>query len=297
MPAPLAAIDIGSNTIHLLVGEVRSGKVLPITSERIQASLGKGVDQTGRIEDKRLRVAADSVELFVEIARLSGVRSPAIIATSAVRDAENGPDLIGAIRTYTQLNVQLLSGDQEALLGFKGALSAVKIQGSAPVLVVDLGGGSAQLSLGVGAGGSPQKEVSLPLGSNRTTERFVTADPPKSKDLQKLQAYVVDALPGWKLPRDTAVVAVGGSARALVRLTDEKLTAERLQRLASDLSKRPSREIARDSGVTPVRARVLPAAATTLAALLTRYGVASLTVAQTGLREGVLLTLAEGGKI
>lgn len=296
MPKPLAAIDIGSNTIHLLVGEVKDAAVIPITSERIQARLGAGVDGTGRIENRRLRIATEAVALFAEIAASSGAPQPAIVATSAVRDAENGQDLVGAIRILTQLDVRLLSGEKEALLGFRGAMSSVKVGAGSPVVVFDLGGGSAQLSLGTPKGG-PEMDISLPLGSNRTTERFLSSDPPKAKELQKLRQAVIDALPGWKLPKGAAIVAVGGSARALGRLTTDQLTVERLDALAAELSRDPSRVVARDFGIPPIRARVLPAAATTLAALLAKYSQPSLAVAQTGLREGVLLTLAEGGKL
>lgn len=291
-----AVIDIGSNTIHLLVGEVHDSKVLPVSSERVAARLGSGVEKAGRIEPDRLRLALDSVLLLTKVAVLNGAPRPAVVATSAVRDAENGQDLVGAIRLLTELDVRLLSGDEEAFLGFRGAMSAVDIKPSAPVLVVDLGGGSAQLVQGDAASG-PRKEVSLPLGTNRTTERYLPSDPPKAKQLQELRKGVLELLPPWKLPEKIAVVAVGGSARALLSLSPGEFTAESLYALAAEMRQRESGVLARERGLTPVRARVLPAAATTLAAILECYGLPSLCVARGGLREGVLLTLSEGGKV
>ena len=94
--SPHAVIDVGSNTIHLLVGEVHNGAVLPITGEKVSARLGAGVDETGSIEKARIPLAADAISLFAQLAALNGAPQPAVLATSAVRDAKNpaGPALI-----------------------------------------------------------------------------------------------------------------------------------------------------------------------------------------------------------
>ncbi len=297
MAKPQSVIDIGSNTIHLLVGRVRDGAVLPINSERLSARLGTGVDKTGRIEEARLRVALETVELFVRVAALYGAPSPVIVATSAVRDAENGADLVGAIRALTELDVRLLSGEEEASLGFKGAMSAVGTSGRGPVMVVDLGGGSGQLVVGDGSARRPKLEISLPLGTNRITERYLAHDPPKPKELEAAKAGVGEMLPTWRLPPQTEVVAVGGSARALYSLRSQEFTAEQLDAVMREMVRQPSSVLAREHGLNPVRARVLPAAAVTLAAILERYTLPRLCVARGGLREGVLLTLADGGKV
>ena len=86
-------IDVGSNTIHLLVGEVEAGAVVPVTGEKVSARLGSGVEKTGIIAAERLKVGAAAIELFARISALNGVHEPAVLATSAVRDAENGPEL------------------------------------------------------------------------------------------------------------------------------------------------------------------------------------------------------------
>lgn len=296
MKGPLAAIDIGSNTIHLLVGKVADGSVLPLTSERVAARLGAGVDKTGRIETERLRVALLAVDLFARVARLYGVEQPAIVATSAVRDAANGGDLVGAIRTMTSLDVRLLSGEQEAELGFRGAMSAVQAPRVDTALVIDLGGGSAQLILGDRRSG-PSREISLQLGTNRVTERNRLSDPPTRKQLKAAHAHALETIPDWSVSEVTPVIAIGGSARALYNLYRTQLTRGRLIEIARELSEVPSGVLARENGLTPVRARVLPAAAVTLAAILEKLDLPCLNVARTGLREGVILTLAEGAHI
>ncbi len=285
-----SVVDVGSNTIHLLVGKVEGGAVLPVTSEKISARLGAGVEKTGRLDDERLALAVEAISFFAGIAALNGAPSPEILATSAVRDAQNGPELVERVREGTGLSMRLISGEKEAALGFRGALSAVGREG--PVLVVDLGGGSAQLILGEASEG-PEKRVSLPLGTNRTTERFVEGDPPTDEELGALREHVPQLLPDWDVG-EAEVVAVGGSARAMLRITNDGLTVERLWRLSAEVREGPSVVLAREQGLAPERARVLPAAITTLAAILEHFGKEELIVARGGIREGTLLALAEG---
>jgi exopolyphosphatase / guanosine-5'-triphosphate,3'-diphosphate pyrophosphatase len=286
-------IDVGSNTIHLLVGKVENGGVMPVTGEKVSARLGAGVEKTGRIQGERLELASEAIGMFARISALNGAPEPAILATSAVRDAENGPELNEKVAKLTGLNMRLISGEEEADLGFRGAISAVGSSWEGPALVVDLGGGSAQLIVGEPSSG-PLMQVSLPLGTNRTTERFVEHDPPKKKELRALDEHVKEMMPGWGLSPRIRVVAVGGSARAMLRITRDRLTLGRLRELAAEISECPSGELARQTGLTPERSRVMPAAVTTLAAVLERFGKDELTVARGGIREGTILALAGG---
>ena len=285
-----SVIDVGSNTIHLLVGEVDDGAVIPVAGEKISARLGAGVEKTGHLDERRLGLAAEAIKLFVGIAAMNGASPPEILATSAVRDAGNGQELVDRVREATGLEMRLISGEKEAALGFRGALSAVRHEGK--VLVVDLGGGSAQLILGDTREG-PDERVSLPLGTNRTTERFVREGPPTESELGALGEHVGRLLPAWDIG-DAEVVAVGGSARAILKITRDGLTADRLWRLYLETSGLASGVLAREHGLAPERARVLPAAITTLAAVLEHFGKGELTVARGGIREGTLLALDEG---
>jgi exopolyphosphatase / guanosine-5'-triphosphate,3'-diphosphate pyrophosphatase len=286
-------IDVGSNTIHLLVGKVENGGVMPVTGEKVSARLGAGVEKTGRIQDERLELASEAIGMFTRISALNGAPEPAILATSAVRDAENGPELNEKVAKLTGLNMRLISGEEEADLGFRGAISAVGSSWEGPALVVDLGGGSAQLIVGEPSSG-PLMQVSLPLGTNRTTERFVEHDPPKRKELRALDEHVKEMMPGWGVSPRIRVLAVGGSARAMLRITRDRLTLGRLRELAAEISERPSGELARETGLSPERTRVMPAAVTTLAAVLECFGKDELTVARGGIREGTILALAGG---
>jgi exopolyphosphatase/guanosine-5'-triphosphate,3'-diphosphate pyrophosphatase len=286
-------IDVGSNTIHLLVGEVEDGGVLPVTGEKVSARLGAGVDKSGRIVEGRLTLAEEAIQLFTKISALNGAPEPAILATSAVRDAANGQELIDRVAGLTGLEMRLISGDEEADLGFRGAVSAVGKTWEGAALVVDLGGGSAQLIVGEASNG-PLMQISLPLGSNRTTEKFVESGPPKKKELKALGKHVKGMMPGWSLASGAPVVAVGGSARAMLKITQDRLTVERLRRLATEITDRTSAVLSREYGLAPERARVLPSAITTFAAILEHFDREDLTVARGGLREGTILTLAKG---
>lgn len=294
--ARFSVIDVGSNTIHLLVGEVKDGTVFPVTGEKVSARLGAGVDKTGRIEDERLSLACEAISLFTKISALNGVPEPLILATSAVRDAENGTELGEKVESETGLEMRLISGEKEAELGFMGAVSAVGTPWEGSALVVDLGGGSAQLILGEASSG-PLMQISLPLGTNRTTEKFIENDPPKKKQLKALDEHVKKTLPEWSLTSKVPVVAVGGSARAILKITDDDLTPERLRNLAKEISEDSSGALAREYGLAPERARVMPAAATTLAAVLDRFEKDELTVVRGGIREGALMMLSEGREI
>ena len=285
-----SVVDVGSNTIHLLVGEVDDGGVLPVTGEKVSARLGAGVEKSGRLDERRLTLATEAITLFASIAAMNGAPSPEILATSAVRDAENGRELVDRVREATGLKMRLISGEKEAALGFRGALSALCHEGK--VLVVDLGGGSAQLILGDASGG-PEERVSLPLGTNRTTERFVREDPPTDEEVGSLRQHTGRLLPAWDIG-EAKIVAVGGSARAILKITRDELTADRLWRLSSEARGHPSGVLAREHGLAPERARVLPAAITTLATVLEHFGKRELTVARGGIREGTLLALDEG---
>jgi exopolyphosphatase/guanosine-5'-triphosphate,3'-diphosphate pyrophosphatase len=285
-----SVVDVGSNTIHLLVGEVDDGAVLPVTGEKVSARLGAGVEKTGRLDERRLTLATEAIKLFASIAAMNGAPSPEILATSAVRDAENGRELVDRVWEATGLKMRLISGEKEAALGFRGALSALRHEGK--VLVVDLGGGSAQLILGDARGG-PEERASLPLGTNRTTERFVREDPPTDEELGSLREHTGRLLPAWDVG-GAKIVAVGGSARAILKITRDELTADRLWGLSSEAREHPSGVLAREHGLAPERARVLPAAITTLATVLEHFGKRVLTVARGGIREGTLLALDEG---
>src|SRR5215204_3873847 len=175
--------------------------------------------------------------------------------------------------------MRLVSGEEEALLGFRGAVSTLGASFTREddnALVVDLGGGSAQLALGDISTGL-EKQISQPLGSNRLTERYVYHEPPKPEELATLHKVVLATLPGWDMAEGAFVVAIEGSARTIPKLGGGRPTLECLRRLAAEICTKPSAVLAREE-FSPSRARVLPAAIIIFAAVLEHFGKPSLIV-------------------
>jgi exopolyphosphatase / guanosine-5'-triphosphate,3'-diphosphate pyrophosphatase len=158
-------------------------------------------------------------------------------------------------------------------------------------LVMDLGGGSAQLALGDISTGL-EKQISQPLGSTRLTERYVYHEPPKPEELATLHKVVLATLLGWDMAEGAFVVAIGGSARTIPKLGGGRPTLEYLRRLAAEICTKPSAVLAREE-FSHSRARVLPAAIITLAAVLEHFGKPSLIVTRGGMIEGAILTMAD----
>src|SRR5215204_1044823 len=175
-----AVIDMGSNSTRLLVADVADGAVRELTRETRITRLAQAVDSTGRLADEAIeRVLAALADYKAEIDRLA-VERVAAVATSAVRDAANGSEFLETLRERFGIEARILSGDEEARLTFLGA-TAARRAGGQPTLVLDIGGGSTELVIGV-PGEEPGFHVSTQAGAVRQTERHVTADPPPADD-------------------------------------------------------------------------------------------------------------------
>lgn len=291
---PVGAIDIGSNTIRLLVatGSCRRGalELQPVAKRVEMVRLGMGVDRTGRLEIARLARAVAVVEEFRQVALAHGAAPILAAATSAVRDAANGPAFVAEVAAVSGLDVQIVGGEREAALTFAGATLGQSLDGT--LLVGDLGGGS--LELITARDGTILSGVSLQLGSGRLTERHVTADPPDwamvaavERDACALLAPVAAASP--PIGR---MILVGGTGTSVLKvLADGGRTFTRPQldaALRLLTSARVSR-IARDTGLDIERVRTLAAGAAIIRILLASYGLAAITDGSGGLRQGLIL--------
>ena len=175
-----AVIDVGTNSVKLLVADVAGHEVQPVLENSKQTRLGKGFYETHRLQPEPLAQTARAVAAFANAARKLGATSVRIIATSAARDATNPGDLIAEIAEATNLRLEIISGEQEADWAFRGATSNSKLA-TEPLLLLDAGGGSTEFILGQG----DQKHVrqSYPLGAVRLLEKFPHSDPPKPEEL------------------------------------------------------------------------------------------------------------------
>jgi exopolyphosphatase/guanosine-5'-triphosphate,3'-diphosphate pyrophosphatase len=283
---PVGVVDVGSNTVRLLV--TRRGR--PIVSEREMLRLGADVERHGRIPEAKVAATAAVVARFADVARAEGVEHLEVLITSPGRQAANGSDLLAALENAANCPARILSAVEEGRLAFVGAVTAADPPPRRTVAVVDVGGGSAQVVVGSRRDG-PQWIRSIDLGSQRLTSRLLSADPPGANAIElariEVDAYVSDLLP----PPPRSAFAVGGSARAVKRLVGPRLGPSELEEALAIFAELPTERVARTFGVDAQRTRTLAAGICILAALQAKLGT-PLAVVRGGLREGALIELA-----
>ena len=211
-----------------------------------------------------------------------------------MRDAANRAELLALVRERAGLEVEVIDGEREARLTFRGALLGRPASGQR--LVVDIGGGSTEVI--VARDGEIVSARSLQIGSGRLTERCLTSDPPTAAEVQaarEMAAALMSDLPD--APAEEAVW-VGGTGSSTLRLTrrqagDDRVTRAMLEALLAELLAVPAATYAADGRVEPERARILPGGIIIIEALMTRFSLDDVSVSQGGIREGVLLELLE----
>lgn len=304
-----AVIDVGTNSVKLLVAEVQPDAVHPLWEESRQTRLGQGFYQTHRLQPEAIRRTAESVSEFVATARAHGAQSLRVIATSAARDAVNPADLTTAIQHVCGLPTEIISGEQEAEWAFQGVASALRFQGH-PLLILDLGGGSAEFILGHGEHQNFAR--SFPLGTVRLMEQFPVSDPPTASELAVSTAWVQDFLhrevaphlrPGLAAEQregEVFLVGTGGTSSLLGRLAHQlahfdrekientvlsrdRITAWRDQLWSLTLAQR--REI---PGLPAQRADVILPGVLIFAAVMEAFGFSQLHISTRGLRFAVV---------
>ena len=214
----VAAIDCGTNSVRLLVAqEGAHGGLTDLERRLILTRLGQGVDATGRFHPEALeRTLAAFAEYAGVIAGL-GVDRVRLVATSAARDASNRDEFFAGARERLGIDAEIISGDEEAALSFRGALTALP-DVATPALVMDIGGGSTELVLGSG-GTTPRIEhgLSLDIGSVRVRERFLAGDPPTGDQIAAASDYIDALLDGSGIAflEVATWIGVGGTATSL----------------------------------------------------------------------------------
>ena len=298
-PRVAAAIDIGSNSTHLVVSAVGSdGQFATLADESTFASLGDLVARDGRFGEVQRGTLLDTLSDYVAEARRLGAGAITIVGTEPVRMATDRAELADAIVTATDVPLEVLTHEDEAYLMVVGVQAGRRVTGE--LLVVDIGGGSTEFCL-VGPTRIPYA-VGLKLGSSVLTARHATSDPPKRDDVE---AMIRDAAAALATAPDfgptTTMVAVGGTVSNLVKLVPAALRDRRLTRASIADARVLLEAMTAEAAVTrylfkPARARLLPAGAAVVEALLDRYGADGIDVSDAGLREGVILAVAQAGE-
>lgn len=286
----VAVIDVGSNTIRLLVADVAGFDMEIVEEGRVWGQLGVEVARTGEISLDRMRVATEAVEAFAADARRFGCARLEVLVASPGRQAANSAELVRALESAARARVHVLGREEEARLGYLGALAgAGELRGA--IGVCDVGGGSTQLAVGP-PDGEPTWLRSLDVGSLRLTTAALRGDPPGKKAIEAARELVGEHFDGFVSPLPSEALAIGGSARGVRRLVGRILGESELREAIALLRKHPTHVITTDFGVPGTRARTLLGGAIILSEVQRRLMV-PLRVVGTGLREGAVLELAE----
>jgi exopolyphosphatase/guanosine-5'-triphosphate,3'-diphosphate pyrophosphatase len=287
MARKLAVVDVGSNTVRLVVARARDSRLEPTHSEKVRLGLGREVEEEGALSEEAIAETATAVCELVATARGKGAEHVEILVTAPGRQAENGDQLAAAIEAAARLRVRVLSGDDEARLAFTGAVGAAPA-GARVVAVVDLGGASTEIAIGMPDTG-PSWLRSVDLGVVRLFHGLLDADEP---DLEAARAVVAEAFADVVPPLPQAALAVGGSARALRRVAGPRLGPGELAAATRLAATNTPGQLADEFGVGKRRAPLLLAAALILGEVQQRLLV-PLEVVDGGLREGALLAALE----
>lgn len=302
-PAPdrIAAIDIGSNSIHMIVVESdgeRGYRVL--ARERDMVRLGRSALGRGALSARAIRRGLESLLRMSTLARLKGARQLIAVATSAVREASNGDEFLAQVKALTGIDVRRLTGIEEGELIFRAVRHAVDL-GPGTSVAVDIGGGSTEWC--VARGGQLRSVRSLKLGSLRLGVAL-EGDPPGSGEIERLRRAIREALARVRRPAKVELfVATSGTAGCCGDLADHfarraararagglrELRARELEEVVARLRAMPRREIAALPPVGPLRARSILAGAILLEELARHAGVVRIHLCDRALREGLVL--------
>jgi exopolyphosphatase / guanosine-5'-triphosphate,3'-diphosphate pyrophosphatase len=286
-----ACIDIGSNTTRLLVADVVQGQLAAVVQQRSFMRIGRAIAVDGVIPAALIGDIVDVVAKQREVAAVAGAGHLRVVATAAIRGAENRDELIAALRERAGVEVTIVPGDHEARLAFEGATRTLESPPEGTIAVVDVGGMSTEIAVGTMAGGVTWAR-SYAIGSSALAAGC-HEDPPSPTDMAAMRAAARAAFIAHAVPSAEHAIAVGGSAASLPTLVGPVLDLAALTRALGVLTSAPAEEIARLHNLAPERTQLLPAGILVLGAAAERLGK-PLRIARGGLREGVILELAAG---
>jgi exopolyphosphatase / guanosine-5'-triphosphate,3'-diphosphate pyrophosphatase len=308
-PMRVAVIDLGSNTIRLLVGEADgAGGYVPVFADQEITRLGEGLLSEGHLQAEPMRRSLAVLRRFREEAASQGAVAMAAVGTSALREAKNRQAFLDLAWREAGFSVRVVSGEEEARLTLRGVLAALG-KPSESLLMLDIGGGSTELLLACGR--EIRAVVSTNLGVVRLTEAHLKHDPPLAEELGAIRAEVsgrVASLRTRVLPGGAPgelLVGTAGTVTTLAavdlsldpydpaRVTGHCLSRGRVAELLDGLARLPLKERRRVRGLEPGRADVIVAGAIVCLGVMDGLGLPDLTVSDGGLREGILLDFLE----
>ena len=286
----VAAIDQGTNTTRLLVADVDDGRLEEVMRRTEITRLGEGVDERHRLLPLPIARVRNCLTEYRREAERLGAERTLLVATSAVRDAENGEAFLGEVEWSYGFATRLLSGDEEAELMLRGVGTIER-----GTLVLDIGGGSTELV-------TLDSRTSLDVGAVRLTERFLHTDPPTDDELEACAKHVRALLPQLEVTSAIGVAGTITSLAALDLVLDEydrervhghELSRAGLERQLQRLAALPLAERREVPALEPERAPVIVAGAVIAREVLAAYGLDTITVSEHDILDGIALAAAE----
>lgn len=299
-----AAIDIGSNSVRLKIARLQGGRLKELHEDREVTRLGEGVFSGGLLSPEQMSETIRVLRRFHRATQECGTDTVRVVATAALRDARNSRVFLEWVRTRTGWTVEIVSGLEEARLIHLGMVASGRL-GARNVLLVDLGGGSCELTLSRES--RIRDTVSLSLGAVRLTGEFLKHDPPRKGELKQLEGFVARGIgriqDRIRSARVGTVIATSGTAAALASMASHlagpkgraqraMVTREMMRRMVKQLMRMTLEQRQKVRGIGPRRAEIICAGAVVFAQLLERCHLPGFHYSPLGLRDGILAQMA-----
>jgi exopolyphosphatase / guanosine-5'-triphosphate,3'-diphosphate pyrophosphatase len=296
----LAALDVGSNTVLMLVTEVDAdGRPQRIADLSRITRLGRGVDAGGRLDPEAAEATLDAIVEFSARARALGAERIVGAATAALRDASDREDFTTRVKQRTGVTLEIIGGNTEAELSYLSTQKGLALDTGSKLLIVDIGGGSTELIQA--QPGQALAVVSLQIGSVRLTERTVHHDPPQAREITGLRDAVANVLrqAGWQY-RPDSMVGIGGTVSTLCAIElgltqyspdsvhGHPMAKSAITRLIGVLGSLPLEQRKKLPGMEPGRADVLLAGAVILECIMDHFNCEQVIVSDQGVRWGLI---------
>ncbi len=297
-----AVIDIGSNTIEVLVARCLPGDLEIIEHQATMARLGESVNESGELSRDKFDTALHALRKYQGLAKKHGAEQILAVATEALREARNSQDFLEAVKRETDIEVQLISGSAEAVLDYYGATYSPGTPSDAGVL--DVGGGSTEIVT------AKNRRItwltSVPIGSGVIHDRYLPSDPPTYEEMEAARSYLTQYVQAIRIQEPPhALIVTGSSASSLLKLAQrafkldqqsDRMTYEDLCRCEGLLSALAAEEIAQRFEQRLERARILAAGALIIQVVMQYLHVTAIRVSSHGVREGALLAYTRYGE-
>lgn len=296
-PTVGASVDLGSNSVHLVVAVIAGHKLRPLADESVFLGLGAAVDERAHLGTNARAELVQALARYAETARGLDAGHITFLGTEPIRRAADAARIVADIETTTEVPLHVLSHEEEAYLTLIGVTAGWPVEHE--TLVVDIGGGSSEFCA-VARDGVP-RAAGLRIGSGQLSTLYATTDPVSADAIVAMRAAADEILRDALASEPADLVAVGGTASNLLKVTtadavDPTLTRERVAEALATLSESPAAEVAERSGINPKRASLLTAGAVIVEALMRRYNVPEVRVSEASLREGAILVAAHAGR-